>query len=48
MKTKLTKEGESGMHGHFETPRPLPPAGSKIWIEAEGAGGTVKASISPR
>lgn len=45
MKAKLGKEGDHGMHGHLEVPKPLP-AGSKLWFEAEGASGAAKASIA--
>lgn len=46
MKAKLGKEGDHGLHGHLEVPKPLP-EGSKIWFEAEGVDGvTTKASIA--
>jgi hypothetical protein len=47
LKAKLAKEGEDGMHGHLEVPKPLPD-GSKLWFEADGAAGTSKASIAFR
>lgn len=47
MKGKLTKEGDSGLHGHLDVPSPLP-AGAKLWLETDSAGGTVKASIAPQ
>jgi hypothetical protein len=47
LKAKLAKEGEDGMHGHLEVPKPLPD-GSKFWFEVEGATGIAKASIAFR
>lgn len=45
MKVKFEKETEARMHGHLEAPGPIP-AGSMLWIEIEGAGGTSKASVA--
>lgn len=47
MKGKFDKEGDAGMHGHIETPSPLP-AGSKLWLEIEVPSGTSKTSIAFR
>lgn len=47
MKAKLGKEGDNGLHGHLEVPKPLP-AGSMFWFEVEAAGGATKTSIAFR
>ena len=47
LKVKFEKETDSRMHGHPEGPNPIP-AGSMLWIEIEGAGGTSKASLAYR
>ena len=47
LKAKLGKEGENGLHGHLEVPKPLP-EGSMFWFEVDGATGTSKASIAWR
>lgn len=45
LKIKFAKETESRMHGHPEAPNPIP-AGSTLWIEIDGAGGTNKVSVA--
>ena len=45
LKVRFAKETESRMHGHPEAPNPIP-AGSMLWIEIEGAGGTNKVSVA--
>ena len=45
MKGKLGKEGEHGMHGHLQVPKPIP-AGSKIWIEIEEGTNVQRGSIA--
>jgi hypothetical protein len=47
MKAKLSKEGDNGLHGHLEVPKPLP-EGSMFWFEVEAAAGTTKTSIAFR
>ena len=45
LKSKLGKEGDRAVHGHFEVPKPIP-AGSKIWIEIEENGQSLRASAA--
>ena len=45
LKIRFAKETDSRMHGHPEGPNPIP-AGSMLWIEIEGAGGTNKVSVA--
>jgi hypothetical protein len=45
MKSKLDKEGDRAVHGHFEVPSPIP-AGSKIWIEIEENGQSLRGSAA--
>lgn len=47
LKAKCDKEGDAGMHGHVEAPKPIP-AGSMLWLEVETPAGTSKTSIAFR
>lgn len=45
MKALFVNEGETGMHGHVEAPKPIA-EGSKLWLEVEAAGAASKASVA--
>ncbi|MBL8754394.1 MAG: hypothetical protein JNK15_13915 [Planctomycetes bacterium] len=45
MKGKLTKDGESQLHGHCDAPAKLP-EGSKVWVEIEENGAKATGSVA--